>query len=844
MKINLIGLVLFFSSTCCFAKSNIDITHVVLDLKFDLQKRHALGSATIFLTLLEASDSAYLDAGNLKIFEIQSDNLALSYTYAGGEETNNLCIALPKRQQAGAQICIRIRYATTHENRSDPYAIWGSFGKGLRFIEPTAVSPSKRKQIWSSGEPNSNKFWFPCKHDIKDIHTTEIIGTIEKPLLFISNGDLVSIKENEDNTRTFHYKTKRPFPNYLVSITAGEYADIQQQHRGIPIHTLGYPDEGDAVKATTVALPKMIQFLETKTGYAYPFNHYTQVAVQDYPFPGKVGQHNSCLISDNYIDDYGVHEDFKYLWDGVSVQALASQWFGNLLMPETWDHIWLNKAFAQYFAGLYTAHDNSLDEYLTYYLPFEQGNVFADWESGNIHPIVTDKYSDLSGFSSDSYATYRGALILHLLQFEMGEKKWWKSIQYYVKINAFKQVKTADFQNALEQVSGESYQWFFDQWIYKTGHPRFKVVQVFDSVNDELKISVSQIQNHEKEIEYEQPEFFSGKMEVEIDSVIVPIVIQPKFENKYTFSMHAPPGFINFNYRSRWICEIDYAQTTDSYLNQLAGSTDPLAKQSAVDELVLIYQDSTSTDELKEKIMLAFRAEITSELYWRYRLYVLGSLRKIDTPPYEKVTTDLLIDLIQTESSWLKASAITALGNSNDSSYVPIYLSALSDISDRVINAAAIALGKTKSDKVYSVLLNLEKHPSWKNQNRISALNGLSQLCDPRGADYALECLKDNHSPRWYLATPIWDYPFAAINTLIALNQTATAYEIVLERIKIALQFSDLNDLFQQIYLLNLLNDPRSQEAYDLIKTKYKSDIETLEAVVYFEGLFHENQNQ
>ncbi len=208
MKINLIGLVLLFSSTCCFAKSNIDITHVALDLKFDLQKRHALGSAAIFLTLLEASDSVYLDAGNLQIFEIQLKGQALYYRYSGGDEANNLVIALPKTHQAGTQICIRIRYATTHENRSDPYAIWGSFGTGLRFIEPTAVSPSKRKQIWSSGEPNSNKFWFPCKHDIKDIHTTEIIGTIEKPLLFISNGDLVSIKENEDDTRTFHYKTR------------------------------------------------------------------------------------------------------------------------------------------------------------------------------------------------------------------------------------------------------------------------------------------------------------------------------------------------------------------------------------------------------------------------------------------------------------------------------------------------------------------------------------------------------------------------------------------------------------------------------------------------------------
>lgn len=173
-----------------------------------------------------------------------------------------------------------------YENKADPNSIWGSFGKGLRFQQPTYTTPNKRKQIWSSGEPNYNKYWFPCNEEIADIHTTELIATVEKPLMVISNGNLIETIENKDHTRTFHYISEMPFPNYLVSLVVGEYVDVIQNSNGIVIHNYGYPHELEAVKATTKLLPKMMQFIEEKTAYKYPYQQYTQVVVQDYPFPG------------------------------------------------------------------------------------------------------------------------------------------------------------------------------------------------------------------------------------------------------------------------------------------------------------------------------------------------------------------------------------------------------------------------------------------------------------------------------------------------------------------------------------------------------------------------------
>ncbi len=840
MKRILYYLFIQLSFTNCIMANNIDTKHISINLRFDWQKKQAFGDAEITLSPTMASDTIRLDAGRLNIHAVLLNGKTLDYNYDGGE-INPLEIMLDRVYQPNETLILKIEYNTTYENKADPNAIWGSFGKGLRFQEPTSTTPNKRKQIWSSGEPENNKYWFPCNEDIADIHTTEIRATVENPMLVISNGQLVETIDNKDNTRTFHYKSEIPFPNYLVAIVAGEYVDVLQISKGVAIHNFGYPHEKEAVKATTELLPDMMRFIEEKTGFNYPLSDYTQVVVQDYPFPGLTGQHSASILSDNYIDDQSVHHDFKYLWDGVAMQALANQWFGNIIMPKSWSDIWLNNAFAQYFAGLYTAKNNTLSEYLLYILPFEISNVFADWNVGNIRPIVTNNYEDLTNFTSDSYSKYRGALVLRMLQKEVGDLNWWKAIQLYVKSNAGKQITTGDFQKAIEKITGESYQWFFDQWIYKTGMPKFEVTKNYDPSIKQLNITVRQTQIEDRNSKYEQVGLFKGKLEVEIDNNILEVYIEAKSENVFNFSMPKAPAFVNFNYEDTWICETEFAKNTDEYLQQLDRSKDILAKQKALDKLVEIANDSSTNTILKGEILAAFKKEITSNFYWRYRQYALGSLRKILTMPYDTETLSMILNLINTEKSWLKTSAIFTLGNTCDVQYFEIYKAALSDESDRVVNAAAIAMGKTKSPKAFDILMGLDNKPSWKNQSRISALNGLEQLGDAQAIDYVLKCLSDNQSPRWYLATPVWDYPYAAAYTLATLGKADLGFPLLLERFKKSLEENDLNDIFQNVQLIDILKDERAKEVYQLLKEKFNNDAHLLETIQNYEANFLES---
>jgi aminopeptidase N len=57
--------------------------------------------------------------------------------------------------------------------------------------------------------------------------------------------------------------------------------------------------------------------------------------------------------------------------------------------------------------------------------------------------------------------------------------------------------------------------WFFDQWLYRMGHPIFDVTQSYGG--GKLTLNVKQTQKLDLTNEYPQTEFFQGYVDVEVD---------------------------------------------------------------------------------------------------------------------------------------------------------------------------------------------------------------------------------------------------------------------------------------------------------------------------------------
>ncbi|MBX7225466.1 MAG: HEAT repeat domain-containing protein [Chitinophagales bacterium] len=822
---------------------NTDIQHIELNVQFDWQQKQVKGVANITLHLYNAADKVMLDAGFLTINTIKLNNSKeLSFTYDGGDQDNGLIIQLDKTYATDEPISLSIDYHSNYINETDPNNLAGSNGKGVRFLAPSVAEPTKRKQIWSIGEPTSNRYWFPCYDAPNDLRTTAFIATVDSNLTVVSNGQLISKKKNMDGSNTFHYQTNIPYANYLTSFVVGEYIDVQQNYADIILHNYCYPHEVEGTKASVARLPDMVKFFSEKTGKQYPYSSYSQIFVQDIPW-GISGM-SIATQTENMIDDYGTHADFLYLWDMLEGESLAQQWFGTYITVQDWGHFWLSKAFARYFSCWYDEYKNGHAEFLLYQLSYDQSMYMFDWNAGIKQPVVNKRYEDVSAFTSGNYANSRGALVLHMLRKELGEENWQKAIQYYVAHQGNKLTTTEDFRKAVEAVSGQSMEWFFDQWLFKVGHPIFNITKHYDDATKTFTLNVTQTQQIDSTCLFPQNVYFQGNVLVEIDHSLEKLWIAPQKDNIFTFNLPNEPLLVNFDYEGTWIKEMTFEKPLEELLYQLKNDPDVVGMMWAMNALTTLAQNEETSTEEKQQIITAYRNIIRSDVYWRIKTSALSQIQRLSAGNpsiIDNETLSMLQTTIEKESSWVRASAIRLLGTTMEKKYADIYVRFLKDSSDRVVNAAAIALGKTKSTKAYPELLKLKNKPSWKNQSLISALNGLKELGDPRGGAMAIDALSDLYAPRWSLATPIWDFRLAAAETLVALNQSDKAFPMILDRFKQSLKDGDLNIIFNNLFLITTLSNQKGVVAFDWIKEKYRDNEAVLQTIATYESPFLES---
>jgi aminopeptidase N len=140
----------------------IDVKHIDVDLKFDWNKEQAVGVETITVAPFADSDKFSLDAAMMTIGSVTtSGGSALKFAYDPKKDNDNLEISLDRTYKGGEDVTVKIAYNTNYVNKAEGDTAIGGFGRGIRFIKPTADDPKKPRQIWSQGESEFNRYWFP-----------------------------------------------------------------------------------------------------------------------------------------------------------------------------------------------------------------------------------------------------------------------------------------------------------------------------------------------------------------------------------------------------------------------------------------------------------------------------------------------------------------------------------------------------------------------------------------------------------------------------------------------------------------------------------------------------------
>jgi len=812
----------------------IDVKHLDIDLRFDWDKEQAIGSTVVTFAPFSDTDTFQLDAA---LMTIESVTLvgggALKYTYDGKADNDNLDVTLDRVYKGGEDVSVKVVYKTNYVNTSDSEGILGGFGRGLRFIKPTADNPSKPRQIWSQGESEFNRYWFPSYDSPNDFRTTELRATVVKPFFVVSNGKLMETRENADNTRTFYWKMDQPYTNYLTSIVVAETTPVVQDFDGIPVYNYGYVNETKEVAATVKNLPANMKYFSELLGIKYPYPKYSQAFVED--FGG--GMEN---ISATTMIEEMIHDERELLdTDSEPLQSheLAHQWFGNYVTCRDWGQIWLNESFATYLEAMWIEKLKGHEEFLYNDIRGNQNTVLGSWAEGNRRPIVT-KYFPNKDSMFDNYAYPGGASVLHMLRKHLGDKLFAASLKKYLTDNAHQPVSTEELRIAIEEASGQSMDWFFDQWLYRMGHPVFEVTQAYDAASKKLTLNVKQTQKIDVTNEFPQTEFFQSYVDVNIDNKVTRVWMKPQAENVFTFDAATKPKLVHWDYEGTLLKEMKFDKSTDDLLYQMANDKDLIGRRWAMNEL----EAKAANAGEKERIVAALITSAEKDPNWRVRRAALSVIANIYSPdppagqdrPAFKLDANVeaaVIRLTKDKESPIRADAVELLGETQDKKYVDIYMAHLNDPSYSVIDQAAIALGKSKDARVFDALMKLAPTPSWKNRVQFAVLNGLAWLEDKRAFEYGYNTAQNKQLP------PLIREYARILLSFIGKGEPR-AFEVFSQSIKVASEAGNMNTVYSGIDALVRIADPRGQQVFDALKVKFKDKPSAMETITKSEVEF------
>ena len=305
----------------------------------------------------------------------------------------------------------------------------------------------------------------------------------------VSNGTLVETKENSDGTRTFHWKMDQPHSTYLITVAAADFVSFHDKVGNLPVdyYVTRNVDEATA-RRFMGKTPQMIRFFNEKTGQPYPYPKYAQVCLPE--FGGGMENTSATSMTDSaLLDEIEALEQDE---DGLVAHELAHQWFGDLLTCKDWSHIWLNEGFASYFDPLFARARPGRGR-----VPAEDGwrAQQATWATTRMYrrPIVEDRYrSPMQMFDGMTYA--KGGMRPAHAPRPAGRGGLVEGHPRYAAKNKFQVVETDDFRKAMEEASGKDLKWFFDQWLYKAGHPELKVRWHYEDADKTVRVKVEQTQ--------------------------------------------------------------------------------------------------------------------------------------------------------------------------------------------------------------------------------------------------------------------------------------------------------------------------------------------------------------
>jgi aminopeptidase N len=586
-----------------------DVLHISLDLSLDLEKKTLDGKEfTSIVPLIDNFSEFEVDAVGMEITGVwinpkrpgivpynvnkqpEQNILPIKYDY----DKKTIKVKLDKPCSKKDTIVYIIYYKTT-----DPE-------KGLYFIQPDADFPNKLYQVWTQGEGEDNRYWFPCYDYPNDKQTTEMVIRVDSKYQTLSNGLLKSKNDNNDGTTTWQWVLDKPQASYLVMLAAGNWDVIEDSWDGIPVYSLVPPGTKDMAVKSFDRTAEMLRFFSDYAGFKYPWGRFSQVVVEDFIYGGMENT-GAVVLTDASVYDDRTPPDYSAV--NLVAHELAHQWWGDALTCRNWNEIWLNESFATYFQCLYTEYAFGKDEF-----------DYNIWRNGRSSLSADSNIARRPIYAKETITTNtydKGSVVLNMLRNQMGDENFRKAMNIYITKNQFTSVTTGQLIDAVNQAMDDprkdrkpmDMKWFFDEWVYNAGQPEYKVNYTYNEDTKELTLNAEQVQR------MDSSSFFKTPVPVKIVTASSTIQNEMFYMDKnpasITYLLDDRPMYVLFNRGNSVLCKLYFDKPKKDWLNQWHYCND------AIDKITALYGVKDMVDD--PNVLAALDESLNKVDFWGVR---------------------------------------------------------------------------------------------------------------------------------------------------------------------------------------------------------------------------------
>jgi aminopeptidase N len=359
------------------------------------------------------------------------------------------------------------------------------------------------------------------------------------------------------------------------------------------------------------------------------------------------------------------------------------------------------------------------EEYSYYMLNKADGYLNSTEEGVHTIPLVTKGYKTPFHMFSTPRTYEKGACILHMLRSLIGNDDFRKSLQTYLDLFKNKTAETDDLRKIFEQKSNKSLQEFFDQWIYRAGHPELSATVSVNNSAVNIKIQQTQVNLFRFPLDVMIVLLMSDGTEKKIEDILL---IEDKKETEKTYNI--PDGAaikrVSIDPYFKILKKLNlFVQDTGNsiLLNSLMDGETVIER---------IYAARALTGKQSTDLVSPLKNVILKEnLYWGVRTEAAKTLGSIKG----EASYEALKECYETvKNNKIKESILEALGSFSKADSFDLLKRILEndDESANVQYAAAVAIAKSgNEEKTIPMLSSLLDRKSYKNIVARGALEGL-----------------------------------------------------------------------------------------------------------------------